>query len=310
MRKAFVKTLIQLAEADDRILLLSADLGYSILEPFIDKYPRRFFNVGVAEQNMVGMATGLAEAGYIPFVYSMVSFVVLRPYEFIRNGPILHRLSVRLVGVGGGFDYGTAGPTHYGLEDLGVLRVQPGIEIYCPADAHQARNVIRSTWDRSGPIYYRLGKDDQTVISSLDGRFRMDRVERIGEGNDVLLVTTGGIAPEAVEASSVLTGMGVACSTLIVSSIQPAPIDDLRTCLQRAKWVVTIENHYLNGGLGSLMAELISESGLRVLLKRLGAAEGVSRGTGDAAYLHKASGLSRDQIVAEVFRFQQTPPNL
>ena len=118
MRAAFAKTLTELAGRDPRILLLTGDLGYMALEPFSEKYPDRFFNVGVAEQNMVGLATGLAEAGFIPFVYSIVPFAVLRPYEFIRNGPIQHQLPVRIVGVGGGMDYGNNGLSHYGLEDV------------------------------------------------------------------------------------------------------------------------------------------------------------------------------------------------
>src|SRR3972149_3095847 len=111
MRIAFTKTLAELAEQDPRILLLTGDLGYMALEPFSERFPDRFFNVGVAEQNMVGLATGLAEAGFIPFLYSIVTFASLRPYEFIRNGPILHRLPVRIAGVGGGFEYGHNGPT-------------------------------------------------------------------------------------------------------------------------------------------------------------------------------------------------------
>src|SRR6266480_3885113 len=120
MRRAFAETLAELAKEDPRIVLLTADLGFTALEPFADAFPDRFFNVGVAEQNMVGVATGLAEAGFIPFVYSIVTFACLRPYEFIRNGPIQHRWTVRIVGIGGGVEYGNNGLSHYGLEDVAV----------------------------------------------------------------------------------------------------------------------------------------------------------------------------------------------
>ena len=132
MRAAFIETLTELAAGDSRIMLLTGDLGYMALEPFIEKHPDRFFNVGVAEQNMVGVATGLAEAGFIPFVYSITPFAVLRPYEFIRNGPIQHQLPVRIVGVGGGMEYGQNGLSHYGLEDVAVMRAQPAISIIAP----------------------------------------------------------------------------------------------------------------------------------------------------------------------------------
>src|SRR5262245_7993199 len=130
----FVKTLVELAERDPRVMLLTGDLGFMALEPLFNRFADRCFNVGVAEQNMIGLATGLAEAGFLPFAYSIVTFATLRPYEFIRNGPILHQLPVRIVGMGGGFDYGAAGPTHHGLDDVGVLRVQPGMTIIAPAD--------------------------------------------------------------------------------------------------------------------------------------------------------------------------------
>ena len=123
MRGAFVRTLMDLAEQDPRVVLMTADLGYALMEPFAEKFPSRFINVGVAEQNMIGLSTGMAEAGFIPFVYSIAPFAALRPYEFIRNGPILHQLPMRIVGVGGGFEYGNAGVTHHALEDVGVMRV-------------------------------------------------------------------------------------------------------------------------------------------------------------------------------------------
>src|SRR5260221_14312183 len=123
MRGAFVRTLIELAHQNPEIVLLTGDLGFMALEPFADAFPDRFYNAGVAEQNMVGLATGLAEAGFVPFVYSIVTFATLRPYEFIRNGPIAHQLRVRIVGIGGGFEYGAAGHSHPGLQDVGVMRI-------------------------------------------------------------------------------------------------------------------------------------------------------------------------------------------
>ncbi|HEY7818764.1 MAG TPA: 1-deoxy-D-xylulose-5-phosphate synthase, partial [Vicinamibacteria bacterium] len=173
MRAAFAATLAELAERDGRILLLTGDLGYKALEPFSERFPRRFFNVGVAEQNMVGLATGLSESGFLPFVYSIATFASLRAYEFIRNGPVAHDLKVRIVGVGGGFDYGPAGFTHHGLEDVGVLRLQPGLTVMAPADSEQTRSILRDTYDRPGPFYYRLSKDDRLSVKDLGGRFAL-----------------------------------------------------------------------------------------------------------------------------------------
>ena len=164
-----------------------------MLEPFAERFPDRFWNVGVAEQNMVGVATGLAEAGYTPYVYSIATFASMRGYEFVRNGPILHELPVRVVGVGGGMDYGHNGVTHYALEDAGIMRVQPGIAVVAPADPEQTRAALPAIAGPPGPVYLRLGKESQPV-PGLDGRFALGRAERIGEGRDVALVALGGMA--------------------------------------------------------------------------------------------------------------------
>ena len=125
MRKAFIQSLCDLAARDERVMLLTADLGWSVLEPFAERFPKRFLNVGVAEQNMLGIATGLARQGFVPFVYSIATFASMRCYEQFRNGPVLHGLPVRVVGTGGGFAYGHAGPTHHAIEDLSIARTLP-----------------------------------------------------------------------------------------------------------------------------------------------------------------------------------------
>ncbi|RVC72585.1 hypothetical protein EN745_34195 [Mesorhizobium sp. M4A.F.Ca.ET.022.05.2.1] len=170
MRREFIAKLCELAARDPRIMLLTADLGFSVVEPFAQAYPDRFVNVGVAEQNMIGIATGLAEAGFLPFCYSIATFATLRPYEFIRNGPVAHELPVRIVGVGGGFDYGTGGSTHHSLEDIAVMRALPGMMVLAPVDGPQAAAALDCVWSAPSPVYFRLGKDSpQGAISG--GRF-------------------------------------------------------------------------------------------------------------------------------------------
>jgi transketolase len=298
MRGTFIKTLVQIAERDPRILLLTGDLGYLVVEPFAQKFPQRFYNVGVAEQNLVGLATGLAEAGFVPFVYSIVPFAVLRPYEFIRNGPILQHLPVRIVGTGGGFEYGTNGATHYGLEDVGVLRIQPGITVIAPADFEQARSALLASWNLPGPIYYRLGKDDQTTIPGLNGRFEIGRVQQICNGTDLLIVTMGSIANEAVKAVETLAGHGVSCALLVVSSLNPSPITDLEEALSSFRNTITIEAHYIVGGLGSLVAEVIAENDLSCRLVRCGVRDVPTGITGSQDYMLRLNGLKSDQLVA------------
>jgi transketolase len=299
MRKAFVRTLSEIAAADPRVLLLTGDLGYMALEPFIERFPDRFLNAGVAEQNMVGVATGLAEAGFVPFVYSIVTFATLRPYEFIRNGPLLHHLPVRVVGIGGGFDYGPQGPTHHGLEDIAVMRVQPGMTVLAAADHPQLAAALRATWDLPGPVYYRLGKDDTYTVPGLDGRFTLGRAQQIRDGGDVLLVATGSATREAVAAADLLAARGVHASVLVVASLAPAPIEDLAAALARVPVAVSVEAHYVAGGLGSLVAEVSAEHGLPCRLVRCAVRTAPDGRSGSQAHLYARHGLGADAIAAQ-----------
>ncbi len=297
MRTAFIQTLTELASSDPRILLLTGDLGYMALEPFMEKHPDRFFNVGVAEQNMVGLATGLAESGFIPFVYSITPFAVLRPYEFIRNGPIQHQLPVRIVGIGGGLEYGQNGLSHYGLEDVAVMRAQPAISIIAPADHLQTRQAVAATWNLPGPIYYRLGKDDKTTVPGLEGRFELGKIQCIREGNDLLLIAMGSVSSEAAAAAAALEKEGVNCALAILASVSPAPVEELAALLVKYPAVMTVEAHYRVGGAGSLVAELIAERGLRSRLVRCAVDSMPSGITGSQRYLHRRYGLSSDKLV-------------
>lgn len=302
MRISFIKTLAELADRDARIVLLTADLGYMALEPFVEKFPDRFFNVGVGEQNMVGVATGLAEAGFLPFVYSIAPFAALRPYEFIRNGPILHHLQVRVVGVGGGIEYSHNGVTHYGLEDVAVMRVQPGITVVAPGDYQQTRAALLASWDLAGPIYYRLGKDDKTSVPGLEGHFALGRAEVLKEGTDILIVTMGSIAGEVVGAAKILAEQGVSACVLLVSSFNPAPVEDLIDHLDRFQQVITAEAHYPSGGVGSLVCEVAAERGARCRVTRC-SIESCNDGiTGSQQFFYDRHGLSGKAIAATALR--------
>lgn len=301
MRDTFIRTLSELAATDSRILLLTADLGYTVLEKFAERNPEQFFNVGVAEQNMVGLATGLAEAGFIPFVYSIATFASLRPYEFIRNGPIMHRLPVRIVGIGGGFEYGSAGPTHHALEDVGAWRMQPDLRLIAPADFEQAGSALRATWDLPLPTYYRLGKNEKTKVPGLNGEFELGHTQLVRDGHDLVIVAMGGIAIEAVAAAELLSADGIEVAVVVVASVNPAPVDDLAATLARFPLVITAEAHYLVGGVGSLVAEVIAERGIRCRLERCGVRSGSHGVSGSERFLNDTNGIS-SQALADTAR--------
>ena len=308
MRAAFLRTLTDLAAEDDRIVLLTGDLGYTVVECFADRFPDRFWNVGVAEQDMVGIATGMAEAGYVPFTYSIATFAALRPYEFVRNGPVHHCLPVRVVGVGGGFEYGHAGPTHHAVEDLAVMRAQPGLAVVAPADHQQAAASLLATQHEPGPIYFRLGKDEQYVVPGLGGRFRLGGAELVRSGaGRVVLVAVGPIAREATVAAELLAAKGLDCGLLVVASVSPAPVDDLLHAFRHAEVVVTVEAHSVVGGLGSLVSEVVAGEGLGCRVVRCGVRSGPDGTGGSEAFLNARHGLDGEAIAGAAHAALDSP---
>ena len=295
MRRAFFETLAELGEADPRVLLLTADLGYMALEPFADRCPKQFVNVGVCEQNMVGMATGLAEAGFLPFVYSITPFAVHRAYEFIRNGPIAHRLPVRVVSVGAGFDYGTNGISHYGLDDIGVLRVQPGFCLIAPADTAQARAALLRCWSLPEPYYFRLSKEDTNV--HLGHEFHLGQVRVVRQGSRVLLLALGNALAETLAAADLLQN---GTSVALVDNLNREALDGLDALLRSHDLVITVEEHYLNGGLGSMVCEAVAEAGLGTRVVRCGVTCVPDGTTGSRRYMLQRNGIDATGIAARV----------
>jgi transketolase len=282
---------MSLAARDDRVLLLTGDLGFMVLEPFATRFPDRFFNVGVAEQNIVGLATGLSEAGFIPFVYSIATFITLRAYEFIRNGPVHHHLPVRFLGVGGGFEYGPAGMTHHALEDLAVMRAQPGVIVVAPSDAAQAQTAVEMTWNRPGPVYFRLGKNEEPSIPGLNGAFELGRVQVVQDGSDVAIVCVGPIAIEGIRAAEDLARSGISAAVVVLASISPPPTQDLRMILSRFRLTITVEAHYITGGIGSLLCEVAADAGLHTRIVRCGVHDNAIATSGSESWLLRAHGL-------------------
>src|SRR5665213_495843 len=296
MRQAFLQTLCELAAEDDRIVLLTGDLGYMALEPFRERFPRRFFNVGVAEQNMIGMATGMAEAGLRPYTYSIAPFAALRPFEFIRNGPVLHNLPVRIVGMGMGFDYGSAGPTHYALEDIAALRTLPGLAIVAPADCDQAAAAIRRTAGLERPVYYSLSKDDRASVRGLNGRFDLGRIDVVRGGTDIALIAMGSVAMETVAAAETLAPPRVETTVAIVSGFSPDPAQDIADLLARFRCAVSVEAQAISGGLGAFVSTVIASHGLPCRLKVLAISSSPDGTCGSAPERLRRHGLDRESI--------------
>jgi transketolase len=299
LRKAFIASLCELAAADERIVLMTGDLGFMALEPFRERFPKRFLNMGVAEQNMIGVATGLAEAGFLPYAYSIGTFASLRPYEFIRNGPVLHRLPVRIVGMGMGFEYGHSGTTHYSLEDIAVMRALPGLSIVIPADSTQTSVAIKATYNMDSPVYYSLGKDDKISIPGFKGQFEMGQVQVIREGDDVAVIAMGSIAQEAAAAAEELTKHGVGAAVIILSNFRPDPDEHLAGILSRFQHVITVEAHTLSGGLAAFVGSVIAMNGISCKLRALGVRTPPDGTSGQQEERWRKHGIDRASIVRE-----------
>lgn len=292
MIRAFAKGLAEIAESDQRVILMTAEPGSDALTHFAEAFPSRFIKVGVSEANMVGVATGVAACGYIPYVHTLATKTTMGPYGQLRNGPIRYSLPVRIIGEGGGFEDSSDGGTCPALEDLGIARVQPELTVIAPADHRQAAKAVSDTYDLPGPIYYRLGMGDDDEIPELEGRFTLGKAEIIRDGEDVLILSAGSITLEAVEAADRLSEAGMESTVAVVASLRPAPADDLRELLANFEVAATVEEHYLDGGLGSLAAEIIADHGIECRLIRCGIKSLSSAPGGSDTYLRERHGLS------------------
>jgi transketolase len=299
VRYEFVRTLLELSEADNRIFLITGDLGFRVLEPFAEKFPDRFLNAGVAEQNIVGIATGLAQAGFIPFIYSIASFAIMRPYEQIRNGPILHNLPVRIIGIGGGYAYGHQGFTHYALEDLAIARTQPGMTVVAPADPAQTRNAVKALTRIPGTVYLRLGKGQDREVPGLDGKFALGSPEVVRDGRDLLFICTGTIVHEALKAADFLYESGVSAAVAVLAHLGFSGSLELKDLLSCFKFVVTVEEGYMTGGLGSLVAETIAQETLECRLIIKGVKKLYQGFSGSQRFLRVQNGLNAEALVEE-----------
>jgi len=303
MRKAFVQSLCELAAIDERVMLLTADLGWSVLEPFAERFPDRFVNVGVAEQNMLGIATGLAREGFVPFAYSIATFASMRCYEQFRNGPVLHNLPVRVVGTGGGFAYGHAGPTHHAIEDLAIARALPGVTVLAPADGAQARSIVFASATVPGPIYMRIDKSEAPDLPGLRGLFRFNEPILVRPGRDLLVISAGSITTEALEAAEHLTSAAQSPAVAVMAHLSFQGSPALADLLRQFTEVVALEEGSTAGGLGSLIAETIAEFGLPCRLLRLGVRTPLHEHCGSRPYLLNKHRLDSISVAAQAADF-------
>ena len=278
MRNAFADEVTKLGASDSRVVMLSGDIGNRLFDKFKDKCPTRFFNCGVAEQNMMGFAAGLAMSGLRPVVYTITPFVTSRCYEQIKIDVCYQEAPVTIVSVGGGLSYASLGPTHHSCEDIAILRALPNLRIVCPGDAWEVRAALRAAVSQDRPTYIRLAKrGEPTFHSQVPDNFAIGKALPMRSGKTICLLSTGNMLPEAYEAADLLAKNGSAPAVVSFHTVKPLDTDFLADAFARYELVVTIEEHGLVGGLGAAIAEWRNDAGI-------GGARLVRVGTPDAFY--------------------------
>lgn len=303
MRNAFIKELLEQASNNDKIQLITGDLGYGVLNDFWEKYPNKFINAGIAEQAMTGIAAGMALEGNTVFTYSIANFPTMRCLEQIRNDCAYHNANVKIVAVGGGLVYGAHGMTHHATEDLAIMRALPNVVVTAPADPVEAKYITREIIKHQGTCYMRLGRGGEKTIHSKElTNFKLGKAIQIEEGSKIAIFSTGAILDEAIEVRKSLESKNIECALYSFPTIKPLDTEIVRKYANTAELIVTIEEHNIIGGFGSAVAEIMAESKNNCKLLRIGLNDTYSSIVGSQAYLREMYGIDAKSIEKKILK--------
>ena len=301
MRTAFIQTLNELADRDERVCLIVGDLGYSVIEEFASKHPDQFVNAGVSEQNMIGLAVGMALTGKVVFTYSIGNFGTLRCLEQIRNDVCYHRAEVKVVAVGGGLAYGNLGVTHHASEDVAIMRSLPNMTVVAPGDPVEARLATRAVVALNGPCYLRLGKAGEPVVHAKEPDFALGRAITLLDGSDVTLIASGGMLATSDRVARALTDQGLGVRLISMHTVKPVDRQAITRAATETRYVFTLEEHSVEGGLGGAVAEVMAEiEAPHAPLKRIGLRPEFNTTVGDQSYLKKVHGLDEETVLKTI----------
>ncbi len=301
MRTAFIETLGELAAEDPRICLVVGDLGYSVIDEFAQKYPAQFVNAGVAEQNMIGLAAGMAMSGKVVFTYSIGNFATLRCLEQIRNDVCYHRTNVKVVAVGGGLAYGNLGVTHHASEDVAIMRALPNMVVVAPGDPIEARLATKAVVALDGPAYLRLGKAGEPAVHAHEPSFALGRAITLREGSDLTLIASGSMLATSDRIAAQLAERGLSVRLLSMHTIKPLDREAVEHAATETRFVITLEEHSIEGGLGGAVAEVLAElEPGHAPLKRIGLRPEFNKVVGDQAYLKALHALDEEGVMRTI----------
>lgn len=293
-----VRVLTELAGQDSNVVLITGDLGFGVLTDFASRFPTQFLNAGVAEQNMTGLAVGMALEGKTAFTYSIGNFPTLRCLEQIRNDACYHNVNVKIVAVGGGFTYGALGISHHATEDLAIMRALPDITVIAPGDPIEAAEATRAVYHKQGTCYLRLGRGGEPRIHQDKINFKIGKAIKLMDGEDIAIFSTGGILQNAVSVSYKLREKKYNVGLHSMHTLKPLDRELILSVSEKARLIVTIEEHSVIGGLGSAVAEILAQyPKSKSKLKIIGLEDCFSCVVGDQDYLRETYNLSTDKIV-------------
>ena len=303
MRNAFAAVITDLAATDERIVLLSGDIGNRLFDRYRERFPSRFYNCGVAEQNMTGMAAGLALSGLRPFTYTITPFATTRVIEQIRVDICYHNAPVVIVGTGSGLSYASLGPTHHSCEDVGILRTFPNLTVLCPADAMEVGPAMTAALALPGPVYIRLGKKGEPTIHAKPPQIEIGRGLVMREGTDVCLLGMGTMTATALEATKLLQGHGISAGVVSMHTVKPLDEALLRESFERFRLVAVIEEHSVIGGLGIAVAEWLAAHGpKRGVLEAIGTPDAFISAAGSQRWMREQCGLTPQAVADRIAR--------
>lgn len=293
--------LMELASQDPNVLYLTADSGEGGLDlMFRRNFPDRAFNFGIAEQNMVAAAAGLAASGKMPFVYTAAPFLAYRAYEFIRNDVCLQDLPVKLIGTGSGLSVSSLGPTHHTTEDIAALRALPRLRILSPATPRQAYACVLAAHEIEGPVYIRLAMNREREYFPDGYQLPGARIEPLRDGSDAAILSTGSILEEAMRAAELLADRGISAGVINVPTLKPLDCAGICERARASKLLCTVEEHNVVGGLGSAVAGALVDAGVPARLLRIGLDDRFSEGYGTLPQLRRENGLDAATIAARI----------
>lgn len=300
MRNAFAEEMTRVAAIDKRVVVLSGDIGNKLFDKLKVVDEKRFYNCGIAEANMMGVAAGMALSGLRPFVYTITPFTTTRCFEQIRVDVCYHHAPVVIVGTGSGLSYSELGPTHHSLEDMAILRTLPGMRVLAPCDAAELRQVLHQVLKDDSPTYIRIGKKGEADIHKSLPDLRLGKVLIIRPGKDVALLCAGNMMADTLKAADLLAASGISAEVVSFHTVKPLDADYLQQAATRFKLLVTVEEHSRIGGFGSAVAEWRMSQPVNVAQLGFGTDDVFMHEVGSQAYARKKYGLTSDNIAATV----------